>query len=309
VLGRQLRVCGAGRAAEVAARLRERWDFPEYAESAADVPYTITVHVRDSVPQHSDAGSATVHTATPEGSLAWRVVDRSTWQLVAPANTVGLRLALGTGGSVVELWWSAPGAEEGALLATALHLAITESLRASGLLPFHGGAIVRDDGVTLLLGASGVGKSTTVARALAAGWAAVAEDMAWLDPQALRVYGWDRGLRLGPASREQFAPALAPGAWRPDPDGKERLDYAALGPAAVRSGPLARIAVLARGGGDGCNSAWEPIAPRDVVRALWEGTGVPLAGPARSAVARVIPTLIARVPCARLRLGDGPLPL
>jgi ABC-type nitrate/sulfonate/bicarbonate transport system ATPase subunit len=56
--------------------------------------------------------------------------------------------------------------------------------------------VVRDGEATALTAQSGTGKTTTLLRLIAAGWTPLAEDLAWLDPDSLTLYGWDRGIRL-----------------------------------------------------------------------------------------------------------------
>lgn len=53
--------------------------------------------------------------------------------------------------------------------------------RLRGDLTFHGGAASRDGLGLLVLGDSGMGKSTTVAALVSAGYALVADDMTWVD--------------------------------------------------------------------------------------------------------------------------------
>src|SRR5690606_782475 len=84
----------------------------------------------------------------------------------------------------------------GADIFPALYAAVTEALRASGLLPLHAAVVVSDGVATALAAPSGTGKTTTLLRLLSRGWSPLAEDLSWLDPGTGTLYGWDRGLRL-----------------------------------------------------------------------------------------------------------------
>src|SRR5581483_7530878 len=243
--------------------------------------------------------AVTVHGAT----LPW-FSSGTAWWLDTPDG--GLYLTLDPSSSHIDAWgaWDGDGT---AALFLALYVALSESLRASGLLPLHTAAAARDGAVTLFMGPSGTGKSTTVLRAALQGWTPLAEDMVWLDPETLWVTGWDRGVRLRPDTRDRFAGPLATLPWRSDADGKLVLDYHTFAAAPPRSSTLSRIIVLARD--DRHAPGWEPMPPREMVRALWEATGVPLHTNARAWIARVIPDLISRVECRRLWIGNAPLPL
>jgi hypothetical protein len=182
----------------------------------------------------------------------------------------------------------------------AVLLALCEAVRASGLMPLHAAVATRGAQAVAFLAPSGTGKSTTLVRAIRAGWTPVAEDFAWLDPETLAVYGWDRGIRLWSEGL-----ALVGGAdgerWRAGADGKLFADYGSLGMHAVRYATLTRLALLTRDGER--PSRREPLAPREAVRALWEATGVPLAPRVRAWTARQLPRLLAGLRVERLRLG------
>jgi hypothetical protein len=128
----------------------------------------------------------------------------------------------------------------------ALYLALSEALRASGLIPMHAAVVVRNDEATALAAPSGTGKTTTLLRLLAAGWTPLAEDLAWLDPDSLTLFGWDRGIRLWPEAIERFLPHLADAPWTTDPDGKLFLSYQDLGLQCAPSARLTRVVRLER---------------------------------------------------------------
>lgn len=297
VLGRSL--SAAVGSAELEAWIRAHWWFPEHAPEPH--PYEIVVDEAREPPSLETAyrvEEVQLHRVT----LSCRVGDGA-WTFGDAA--AGVRLRVGAEGSRVLLW----GAEgDGArVVLPALFLALNEAIRASGLVPLHGSVAVRGGEATVFAGRSGVGKSTTLFQAFRAGWEPLAEDFAWLDPASLAVYGWDRGLRLWPEARERFAPDLPAHLFRTDADGKLFLAYDALERPPARTGTLRRIALLERN--ETRASAWEPLEPRDAVRAWWEAAGVPLHPGTRARLAREIPGFLARTSAARLVLGAGPLPL
>lgn len=120
----------------------------------------------------------------------------------------------------------------------ALYLALNEALRASGLIPLHAAVVVRKGEATALVAPSGTGKTTTLLRLLAAGWTPLAEDLSWLDPDSLTVYGWDRGIRLWQETIDRFLPHLMDAPWTTDPDGKRFLAYENLGLPGTADAPI-----------------------------------------------------------------------
>lgn len=281
----------------LSAWLRRHWIFPEHALPPR--PYSIRLEEFEHPP------------ATREGTRAETRLHRITLSCLAAQDAwtfggeaAGVQLRLNGNYSEIRVWGAA--ADE-TVVFPALFLAMGESLRASGLIPLHASVAVRGGEATAFAGRSGVGKSTTLWRAIRAGWAPLAEDFAWLDPADLTVYGWDRGLRLWPETRERFAPEVPLSRFRADADGKLFLPYEHLTSPPERGAKLSRVAVLARDAER--TTVRAPLAPRDAVRAWWEAVGVPLSGAARDRLARQIPLLLGRVETCRLLLGAGPLPL
>lgn len=228
------------------------------------------------------------------GTLEWRGAG------------VGVRLALDGPSARIRAWGMA---EPAADATAALHLALCEALRASGLLALHA-AVARPPGArggaTALLARSGVGKSTTLLRLRDAGWTPLAEDLSWVEPRSGTLYGWDRGVHLWPGTIEAFLPGLADRPWRVGPDGKLFLSYEDLGVAGPRSASLTRIAPLTRAPhGEG---RWESLTAAEGVRALWESAGVPLLPAAQAATSAWIASMVKHVPIQRLRVGQGKLP-
>lgn len=208
----------------------------------------------------------------------------------------GVRLEIRERESRIGMWGS------GEMLRPALFVALYESIRASGLVPLHASVIAGGGAATALMARSGTGKSSTLVQAMRAGWLPVAEDFAWLDPDSLRLYGWDRGVHLWPDARERFAPDLQ--GWTMAGDGKLFHPWSTSGARAAR---LETIALLVRD--PASPSRWDDLPPREAVRALWESIGVPLSPRSRDELSRLIPGLLGRVRTRRLVLGEGALPL
>jgi hypothetical protein len=236
----------------------------------------------------------------PGRTLAFRNAGRI-WEMDDAG--AGLRLELRGGASGIELWGCDGGGDLAALY-HGLYVALSEALRASGLVPLHAAVAALGGETVAWLGASGIGKSTTLLNAVGAGWRAIAEDLCWLEPGTLRVYGWDRGVRCWPKTLHQLFPQLGEG--QPMPDGKRLIPYDRLGADDSRTGILTRLAVLGRDT-DG-PSRWEPATAREVVKSLWEATGVPLAEGSREVAAAAV-TRLSRLPVARLVLGNSAPPL
>ncbi len=298
VLGRELSVQGGS--AELEGWIRDHWLFPEHAPG----PHAYAVRVDEvDEPPWWDAGSPVEEVQLHRVGLPCRAGPAG-WTFGSESAGVGLRV--GPRESRVAVWGAERAEHHGVVLA-GLFLALSEALRASGLVPLHGAVAVQDGEATLFAGRSGVGKSTTLVQAIRAGWEPLAEDFAWLDPDALVVYGWDRGLRLWPEARERFAPQLPARLFRTDADGKLFLAYDRLARPPARRAPLGRLAVLERDPARA--SGWAPLEARSAVRAWWEAAGVPLHPGTRARLAGLIPGLLARTRASRLVLGAGPLPL
>lgn len=301
VLGRPLR------ARRIPAALRrwleEHWHRPEHAPDAH--PFAITLEGVGA--DEGDRGAALegerVRATMPGFDQTWHH-EGTVWEW--RSDGAGVRLELEPEAARIQVWGNAAGSAEAL---AALHVALCEALRASGLVPLHAAVAVppgEDGRATALLGRSGVGKSTTLLRLVGAGWRPLAEDLSWIDPETLALYAWDRGVRLWPGTLEAFLPQLAAKDWRTGADGKLFLAYDELGPVHPRTGTLERFALLARvpDGGTG----WEPLAPAEAVRALWEAVGVPLAPTSRTEAAAWIASAIKRVPAYRLKVGATELP-
>lgn len=190
-----------------------------------------------------------------------------------------------------------------------LFLAIVEALRASGLVSLHAAAAATPDGqVTAFLGPSGRGKTSTLLRAVEAGWAPVSEDILWLEPDTARVYGGEKGVRLLPEVLATLPPELARRDWGAPVVDKVFVPYDALAShyhTAHQSGlELARIAVLERDPDAPVDTSyWQPLTKQKAALALWQASGLPLTRRARNTIATTIPKLLRDVDVGELHLG------
>lgn len=275
-------------------RLEDWWHFPEAAEAASS-------EWRVQVEPGGDRVPETVRAARFEDAqlgLRYRVESATSFWLLD--GDCGVRGLVGSKGATITLYGE-PFAGW-----IALRWALGEAFSASGLICLHAAAIARRDRVIALLGPSGTGKSTTLVRALAAGWRPIAEDLAWLDPSSLRLFGTDRRLRLLPDSAELLAEL------RPDvelaPRGGIKLEvpFEHLG-GRVSGRRLSEIALLRRR--PGAPSEWRPLSAAEGVMALYQATGVPYTEANRRFLATALGELVARVRPRVLQLGDTELPL
>jgi hypothetical protein len=278
--------------------LRASWDYPDLVAPAH--PYTIELEAVAWSPTGARDQWIVKEVSIPGRTLGFRNAGRM-WE-TGDAGA-GLRLELRDGASRIELWGCDGGGDLAALY-HGLYVSLSEALRASGLVPIHAAVAAQGDETVAWLGASGIGKSTTLLHAVEAGWRAIAEDLCWLEPGTLRVYGWDRGVRCWPETLDRFLPQLREA--QSMADGKRLIPYDRLGADQPRTGILTRWAVLGRDAGGA--SRWEPATAREVVKSLWEATGVPLSEQSRDATASVVARL-SRLPVARLVLGNTPPPL
>lgn len=286
--------------------LERHWRFEEHGPDAH--PFGIQVEDDAGIDEPArDRGWQPVEAMLPGGATlrGWRRGDE--WRFVTAGTAVAahidghgarirVRTASGRLGGVVE---EAAPVE----VFTAIYLCITESLRASGLIPLHAAVVVRGEEAVALSAPSGTGKSTTLLRLLSRGWHPLAEDLAWLDPGTWRIYGWDRGVRLWPDGVARLPAVWREAAWRADVDGKRLLPWTEIRPARRPMARLRRIVRLERGGTG--LATLEPLPAHEAVRMLWETMGVPLTDAARHRASTAVPELLRRVECARFRLEDA----
>lgn len=126
------------------------------------------------------------------------------------------------------------------LYAAAARLAVERSPR----LLFHAGAVERDGVAVLFPGASGTGKSTTVAACVRRGFGYLTDEMIALDLDAGAVRGWPRPIMLTPWALTAVGLPAGPG----DGDGKVAVSCERLGGTVVESAvPVAHVVGLRRG--------------------------------------------------------------
>lgn len=265
-------------------------------------PYRISFDETDALDDDPGSGWEPVDVRLPDGIVlhwerwgrAWRWRD----------GEAEVRVRLGDDGAGITFRASAMRVGEATSprdFFPALYVAVSETLRASGLVPLHAAVVVRDGRATVLAAPSGTGKTTTLLRLLAHGWRPLAEDLSWLDPATGTLHGWDRGLRLWQDGLDRLGPELARLPWATDPDGKRFLSWDALGAGRVPRAKLARFALLER---DAARpTSLQPLPPHDAMRTLWEATGIPLTPEARAVVGGCIANLVRRLDLLRLRLG------
>ncbi len=293
ILGRAFHATGIDR--NVAGWLRTFWSYPEHspAEQGQGIDLVIgaeaPVSVGEGTPQPVVLPDRILDFRQRAGS--WETGD----------HRAGLCLSLGDRGSRIVVWGFAQWADRAGFYHS-LYAVLTEALRAQGLLPVHAAVAAHDGVVTAWLGPSGSGKSTTLLHATRMGWTPIAEDLCWLDPRTLTIYGWDRAVRVWPETLERFFPDLLDSSVAAA-DGKRCVSYQDLG-AAARSGRLNRLAILGR---DPLGpSRHEPVGSSEVVRALWEATGVPLSTPALEQASKTIAELTGRLCVERVIVGSAP---
>ena len=224
------------------------------------------------------------------------------WELGDDAAGGRIRL-IPSGASVVA--WDAEGQWASAPAVAALQFLAMEGMRGCGLVPLHAAVVAHGEAGLALLGPSGAGKSTTLLRAVREGWAAVSEDLAWVDPETLLVERGDHGVRVWPEARDRYLPWLAALPWHPEPDGKTLLPYEALGAGATSCVRLERVAVLSAADQE---PGREGLSPRELARALWEAAGYPVVPANQQALGGHVARLAGRLRGERLRLGGLPRP-
>ncbi len=296
VLGRRLTARHVTPA--VKAWLQQAWLFLEH--DLPPHPYAIAVDLLAAAPGLALRGKPA--SATVEGRTLPFTTAAGEWELREAGG--GVRFTLRAGEARIAAWGLDAG-ERAAPLYLALQVALAEALRGSGLMPLHAAVAARGERGTAFLGKRGTGKSTTLIRATREGWRPVAEDRCWLDPDSLVVYGWDRAVRARPDALERFFPDLqdAPAT----ADGRRLVRYDRLAEGASRQCTLAALRLLARDPAD-TPSRLEAAPAAEIVKTLWESTGVALAATAQQRAATVIAKLARDLPAQRLVLGGGSLP-
>ncbi len=295
VLGRPLAASGAS--PSLGEWLEEHWRFDEY--TVPPHAYHITIEASRARSRPRIGTALTGHATLAEGELPFERRG-TTWSFGDDGCGVDVEPGTQSARIVVRGWGDGAAPRP---LALALQVAMTEALRASGLVPLHASVVNGPRGATAFLGVSGTGKSTTLLQAWVHGAQPVAEDLCWLDPASATVFGWDRAVRVWPDTLRRFADVRATGS---SADGKLVVPYAALGASGDRTARLRRLVILTRDAAR--RPGWEAVASHAVVGALWEAMGVPLSEGARRTAERAVADLVRRLELARLVLGEGPPP-
>jgi hypothetical protein len=301
ILGRSLSLTGT-MDASLEAALRSRWDFPEYTR--ADHPFKLEISCSETPPTVFPTDVTASVLELPSGNLECRHLEPIIWlgdaRSGARLSLLGPRLQQGTDVAA----WGLQAKD-----ADVLHIAIAEGLRASGLISLHASIATRDGQAIAFLGPSGRGKTTTLLRALAAGFQPVCEDFAWCDPDSLEVFGFDRGLRLLPDTAKHFEAqfGIAPSIWQVD---KWFVPYSSLNlqrQATTRPLTVLRtVALLERD--PERPTGFEPLSKREAALAFWEASGMPLSRQIQERVSKRISSMVSRLEGRRLRLGQGEIP-
>ncbi len=182
----------------------------------------------------------------------------------------------------------------------ALFAAFGEAMASSGVLYLHAAAIHRDGRTLALLGPSGRGKSTTLLRAIAAGWQPIAEDGCWLEVETMTLLPADESLRLRPGSLEllqAIRPELLAGARHPE---RLEIPLEKLGPRVLTS-TLTDLVYLERS--EAGQPAWHPLSPARTVMALHESVGIPHTARVGAAQTRAFGAIVRQTTNSTLRMG------
>lgn len=285
--------------------LRRHWEFRRDTLWPGSIPIELTV--RAGVPPVVDSTHAIGEISKLDGvELSWTRLAKRGW--FSGDRAAGVRFELTSDGASIEVWSDSETNVSQRLLA-AVHVALCEALRATGLVPLHAAVVTRNAETIAFTGLSGVGKSSTLVSAVAQGWTPIAEDFAWLDATTRRVYGWDRGVHLNDDGLARLRETLPREGWQRERD-KQFIAFDRLTDATStrRASPtLTRLVELRR---DALrDSSVERLDSREAVRALWEGAGVPLCQLSRRRFAAGVPALLRHIVVEQMILGRTAIPL
>lgn len=187
-----------------------------------------------------------------------------------------------------------------------LHQTLCEAMRSSGLIPLHTSVVVRDGQATAFLGPSGMGKTTTMLQFVARGWQPLCEDFAWLEPELLMLFSWDRKLHLLPDTLEKLD-KLFPGIQvEPFNGRKYPLKLEALSPR-VWSGQLAALVLLKRDRTQ--ESGWMSLESIQSLIGVYDASGLPRFKEFQQPFADTVAKLLSQIELKAMMLGKGDLPL
>lgn len=268
--------------------LRRLWNIPPGGVSAGRSHGVVaTVAVDPRTPGHLDPRDRAARPdgleITPVSGDSFRVADPT-----RPGGAVEVRVGAP---SLVTVLGEAP------VSLTALEVAMSEVLAATGLIRLHAAAITDGRRTLALLGPSGRGKSTTALRAARAGWRLVAEDGLFVDLATLEVRGCDEAIRLRPAAAE----ALVGGARAPEPGERLLVPFDRFGNG-IGHGPLTDLVHLRRSADE--EPRWSSMTDAETVMALFEASGAPISVTVRTVFARGFPEVVRQTHNMALSLGS-----
>lgn len=180
-----------------------------------------------------------------------------------------------------------------------LDVALGEVLAVAGVARLHASTVTDGSRTLVLLGPSGRGKSTTMLRAVRAGWSPLAEDASFVDLATLRVHGCDTAIRLRPDAAHALVGIAVPEAV-PTVDLRHEVPFEEIGGRASHAA-VTHLVHLRRG--IEAAPTWAPMSRRDAVMALFEASGAPVSARARATLAAAFPGVVARTRTLSLELG------
>jgi len=295
LLGRRLTVSDASES--LIAWLEDHWHFPEHAGQLSSNWTFLLEYSQEPEPAGLREQAKPLEGAMNALEVVW-TDDGSVWLLEEGG---GVRLTLDEKKQRVRLSWY------GMLEHTdALYQGLCEAMRSSGLIPLHASVAVKAGKATAFLGPSGTGKTTTLLRAIVAGWQPLCEDFGWLEPQSRVLYSWDRKLHLLPDTL-QVLERLFPQVQADNFDGRKHpVEFSSLAQR-VWSSPLHTLAVLERDPAQ--VSAWHDIPLLETLVSFYGSTGLPLFKALRQPFSDLSGELLRRLEAQKLVLGSGELPL
>jgi len=274
--------------------LEKNWHFPEH--SVPEFPYQITLKVLNEAPKLGKGGLRKSEADINDEVFWWRKDENKWW---FQEGDSGIQFILEPDTFNISLWGLNKDRQLKRII-TALYLALIESVRASGLFPLHASVAIKDGVTPAYTGESGMGKSTTLVKAMVDHAVPLAEDFSWLDPQTTIIYGWDHGLRFWEDGWGKLPLKFKKMDWQEDVDGKMILPWDKLNIERTVETRLDHLVVLKRAPEKNGAPGMQSIPPHQAVRVLWEATGIPLTEFTKKEVSKGIGQLISHVEVAEL---------
>jgi hypothetical protein len=180
---------------------------------------------------------------------------------------------------------------------------LTRWLMARGQMLVHGAAVGSRDGVVLLAGRGGIGKSSTALSCLASGMGFLSDDYVALDPPT-RVARPVYGVAKLYADQLDHHPTLAASVidLPPRADGKVLVDVATAATGGLVHDASIRALLIPRVTGER-QTTLVPLAPGAALRGLAPSTILQV-GTSGSSLMSAMAELVRALPCHELRLGS-----